>query len=60
MNLQKAIEIKEIYHNCHSQSMTPDERSADNISIEAIKQVHKDRFIAHPYCLNSLPGETED
>ena len=60
MKLEKAIEIKVIYHAYHSQFMTPDERSADNLSIEAMKWIVFHRRISPDHIVKKLPGETED
>lgn len=60
MNLEKAIEIKQIHHNCTSQHMTPDERTADNISIEALKAFKKYRHSPNSWFVKELPGETPE
>ena len=60
MTLQEAIEIKQVYHNCHSQQMTPKEREADNLSIEAIKFTLAVRGTILNYATLPLPGETKD
>ena len=60
MKIEKAIEIKENHQRLHLDEYYSELLEADNLSIEALKQIKQDRFIAHPYCLNPLPSETKD
>jgi len=60
MNIDKAIEVKEQYHEKYRVHMLSKEREADQLSIEALKQVKESRFDPSTWTPQTLPGETKD
>ena len=60
MNLDKAIKIKLIWKDSGYAPPGPNEINADDISIEALKQIKQIRAYAKKLYLPILPGETKD
>ena len=60
MTLSEAIEIKEKYQNLLPKESHPELIIADNLSIEALKEIHRERIAEIPYIGEQLPGETKD
>lgn len=60
MNIDKAIEIKEVDLKSHRVYYDPDLLAADKLSIEALKQVKESRFDPSSWEPKLLPGETKD
>ena len=60
MTIDEAIQILDDLIKSGEYEGDPYDSVAVKLGIEALKQIKKERFIAHPYCLNPLPGETED
>lgn len=60
MNIQKAIEIKEIYYKGGVTPNYSDYQKADRLSIEALKRIQEYRESITPRCRWMLPGETRD
>ncbi len=60
MTIDEAIKILTEDTQHPTAGFMPELKEAEKLGIEALKQIKKDRFMAHPYCLNPLPGETKD
>lgn len=60
MTIDKAIEIKENHQRLHLDEYYSELLEADNLSIEALKQVQFYRSIPDSKRHNLLPGETEE
>jgi len=60
MNIDKAIGNLELLHHKSEGLLYTEEREAIKLVGAALRQILKDRFMAHPYCLNPLPGATKD
>ncbi len=60
MNVEKAIEIKELFYYGGEMPSASDYRRADELSIEALKAIKDIRNSAHNPDWLPLSGETED
>lgn len=58
MTIDKAIEIKQVFLEDHSDIMSCDEIAADHLSIEALKRTSFNRQSRGAIMIGHLPGET--
>lgn len=60
MNIPKAIEELTDLHKVGLNRLTPDEKDALKLGIEALKRVNTQRLFPSNVIWETLPGETED
>ena len=59
MTIDKALRIIDHHIKKWHPAIDSELIDAFKLSYEALKRIKQDRLMAHPYCLNSLPGETK-
>ncbi len=60
MTIDEAIKINKLHNNPSIKDQAPKLWAAQNLGIEALKQVKESRFDPSTWTSQTLPGETKD